>query len=317
MADYQDTDGMLIFDEMNLQVDLLWNTKSHVLDGLVDPDQNLSRLIKSLLSNDEPTEESILAKKVNAWQFKTFRHKTFMCETFMNGGNLDAESCLWQFSHVLRCLESSGFRVHALCCDAAPTNASFFGRLRLLKLTDQVWLWKDQVSCVHPLDPTRRIYLFHCLVHVLKSIRNRHFDASVSMKDDREGHVNWDFVIDSFSRDYDRIDNSAKTIGEVNAKAVKPDGWLKMMVSVCMSIYSDPTLAEVTNHVLCSLGITIPEPTQEDMLQFLRVSEYSSIVLKNWRVKHLRDNHSWNEVTMGKLGVFFYLESFLILPLFL
>ena len=257
-------------------------------------------MIKALLSDEGPKEEDILAKKVNAWQFKTFKHKTFLCETFANSGDLDAENLLWQFSHVLRCLESSGFRVHALCGDAASQNASFFAMLRLLSLSDNVWLERDQVSCVHPLDPSRRIFFFHCLVHVLKSIRNRHFAADVAMKDDRNGSVNWDHNIDSFQRDYVRIDNHAKTVGGVNAKSVKPDGWLKMQVSICLSIYNDATIAEITEFILSKLGLAIPEPSSEEKALFLKLSDKSSIGVRSWRAKKIRENHTWDVDTMGR-----------------
>ena len=111
------------------------------------------------------------------------------------------------------------------------------------------------------------------------------------------------------------MEKSAKTVGGVNAKAVKPDGWLKMIFSICLSIYSDATIAEIMDYVLSSLGrLAVPVPSIDQCKTFLNLSENHTIGLKSWRIAHLRKNYAWDESTMGKLFLCFiyFLTNFIL-----
>ena len=84
----------------------------------------------------------------------------------------------------------------------------------------------------------------------------------------------------------------------------------KHLLRICMSIYSDATIAKIKEHILTSLGgLAVPEPTVEESLSFLKLSENHSIGLKNWCLSKIGENYTWNETTMGKICLSFVIRN--------
>ena len=83
------------------------------------------------MNDSDPKEESVVATYVSQWIFRTIDSSyIFVCEYFFNDGTLDGENLLYQFSHIVRCLELVGFRVHGLVSDSGSSNVQMFDLIR-------------------------------------------------------------------------------------------------------------------------------------------------------------------------------------------
>ena len=61
------------------------------------------------------------------------------------------------------------FRVHGMCIDAGGLNHGYF-----LLLGRRSIAGDHRVSILHPLDSSRKIFLWYCMTHIMKAVRNQH-----------------------------------------------------------------------------------------------------------------------------------------------
>ena len=69
---------------------------------------------------------------------------------------------------------------------------------------------------------------------------------------------------------------------------------------LCVIVSTFITIAEITEFILSKLGLAIPEPSSEEKVLFLKLSDKSSIGVRSWRAKKIRENHTWDVDTMGR-----------------
>lgn len=84
------------------------------------------------------------------------------------GAFLTAGNCNGELMHllVLDCLfmlENIGFKVDAIVCDGASWNRAMWTKLGVNE---------ENVSCPHPCDPKRYLWVFSDFPHLLKTLRN-------------------------------------------------------------------------------------------------------------------------------------------------
>jgi hypothetical protein len=108
------------------------------------------------------------------------------------------------------------------------------------------WIAQDSCRTLHPLDPSQQIYIWHCMTHLQKSMRNALYNSgtrngSRQFKDLNDvpfgcATINALFVNDQcFLR--------KKTA--VSDDSVKLSGWSKMNVSLSKAPFEDKALAEL------------------------------------------------------------------------
>lgn len=66
-------------DEMKLDKNVIWNSKSHEVHGFAGDFNNVHDDIQSILLGNE---EKPIAKQVNQWKFRSVTNKTLDCEFF-------------------------------------------------------------------------------------------------------------------------------------------------------------------------------------------------------------------------------------------
>ena len=133
------------------------------------------------MTNNNLIQDSNLAQYCNQWIWRSnCSNKMVVAGFFLSANPLDAIELKEQFMHTLVSLELIGLQVNGLCMDAGGGNSRLFKVLRQAEYNitcSESYFQEDMVSCVHPFDDTRRLYLFHCAAHVLKSIRNQLFHS--------------------------------------------------------------------------------------------------------------------------------------------
>ena len=165
--------GQLICDEMKLKEDILINVESNKMVGFTEDFISAKKIIKKLLDDDELENCCKPAKYVNQWRYRSVSGRSFNCEFWFNGGDLDGDAMLEQFNQVVINCEIIGSRVLGFVSDAGGSNARLFKLLRgMTDVPKGGWLPIDSVRTRNPYDPNRFISLFHCSTHDLKAMRN-------------------------------------------------------------------------------------------------------------------------------------------------
>ena len=94
---------------------------------------------------------------------------------YFNDGTLTAVTLANQFLWVTNGCESIGCEVQGAALDAGGCNArfveEFFRDLR--KLGCESWLDEEDCSIVNPWDLKRKIFIWFCITHLMKSFRGQ------------------------------------------------------------------------------------------------------------------------------------------------
>ena len=74
--------------------------------------------------------------------------------------------------NIISSVESTGIEIWAMVCDAGPTNQGLLNRLGISKL---------KTSFPNPADPTRELFVFFDIPHLLKLLRNHVLDEGIDV----------------------------------------------------------------------------------------------------------------------------------------
>ena len=73
---------------------------------------------------------------------------------------------------IILSIESTGIEVWAITCDAGPTNQGLLNRLEISTA---------KTSLPNPSDPSREIFAFYDVPHLLKLLRNHILDSGIDV----------------------------------------------------------------------------------------------------------------------------------------
>jgi len=257
--------GYLMTDEMKLKHGVLWNSQTGEACGLADDMLELNVVLKRLLSDEGDVVKP--AVYVNQWRYISIRAgkpEGWNCGFFYNDGSLTGGTLLRQFDHVTVCCESIGSKVYGLVLDAGGNNAKFTSRLRDDKKLDDEATWIDEELCYtpNPVDPTRRIYTWFCMTHLLKAMRNQLFasqqNGSKSFIDKHGTSFGWAFIVKLNQVLQDEKmgdDNNLKRNVRLNDKSTNPTSYRKMSVSDAKIPFETKTLSFAEEQICKVLGI--------------------------------------------------------------
>jgi hypothetical protein len=84
--------GLVMCDEMKLDENVLWDTKSHAAHGFAGDFESLDRSIQAELTGNTEKQPAV---EVNQWKYRAINGKemlSFECEFFYNDGSLSNAS---------------------------------------------------------------------------------------------------------------------------------------------------------------------------------------------------------------------------------
>jgi len=239
--------GHLMCDEMKLNEGLFFNASNNNVVGLANTIGDLQSELKKVLSKEDG--EAPIACSVNQWRYRSATGKVFNCEFFLNNGELNGAELVQQFHHVVMACEAISCQVHGFQCDAGGNNARMVKFLRNGSTADEAWLPEQMVCVTNPVFADRKIYIWHCIVHIFKALRNALYasrdSGARSFHDKDNNPFGWMFVVASFQRDTRR----ASPITNLTKKSVIIDGWSAMNVSAAKSVSAEKTVAEGVTYI--------------------------------------------------------------------
>ena len=205
---------------------------------------------------------------VNQWRCVSIRAgkpEGWMCGFFFNDGSLTGDTILRQFDHVVMCCESINARIYGVVLDAGGGNSKFASRLRGNKRFSSTTTWLLEQLCFtyNIYDPHRRIYVWFCLTHMLKAMRNQLLASqqggSKFFLDEYGIPFGWQYIIKLNALLKMR---NTRELGEnvrLNDKSANPDGYRKMDVHLAKVIAEEKTLYYAMRLLCQELGIGLDE----------------------------------------------------------
>ena len=155
--------------------------------------------------------------------------------------------------------------VYGLVMDAGGNNAKFASRLRNGKTFSDEATWIEQEMCYtkNIFDPERRIYIWFCMTHLLKAMRNQ-LNASQSggskeFLDKYGTSFGWAFILKLNHQLKDEETKKLKRDVRLNDKAANPTSYRKMDVSLAKIPFEHKTLSYGEEKICQVLGITSEE----------------------------------------------------------
>ena len=189
--------GHLIVDEMKLKTGIYWRSSDHKACGfaLCSSTMSLTDSIRDMIQDEEKeNDEKMFQEKyapaiyVNQWCFRSTYNVIHNAEFFFNTGSLDGNDMLHQLIHVMiLSYELIGVQILGLVSDAGGINA---GLIRLLRSGQRSKHNQPETNAAlasfsNPFDPSRRIAIWLCSTHNLKSIRNQLLASAGSINSPR------------------------------------------------------------------------------------------------------------------------------------
>jgi len=294
--------GYLMCDEMKLKHGVIWNAQTGEATGLADDMLDLKATLARLLSDEG--DEVKPAVYVNQWRFigfSTDKVKGWNCGFFFNDGSLTSETLMNQFQHVTLCCEAIGSKVYGLVMDAGGNNAKFASRLRDEKRFDDTTTWIDEDLCYVKNfdDPSRRIYVWFCMTHLFKAMRNQLLASypgrSKMFVDEFGTNFGW-AIIDTLNWEIEKANRDStsrcKVDCRVNDSVANPTNYRKMDVTIAKITSENKTLQYGIN-MLCEKLDLKPENVFEEVNKRLTQKENPFLQLGKSSGTHRERRHGF------------------------
>jgi hypothetical protein len=243
----ESTLGLLMCDETKLEENTAWNTKTHEVTGFIVDFDDLDDIVRKAFTH---TTEKKTAVEVNLWKFQSISNECMDCEFFYNAKDLSNAALRKQFMHVLANLALANCEVIGFKTDGNSLNTTamkYLSEAGGRPSPDSVWLERKYVSFKHPIDPEKRIFLFLCTTHQLKSMRNQlktsrnsNIKGKRHFMDEFGNPFGWWVLVNQYQRD--SIRSSPQT--ELSERGISPDGYDSMAVFLAKQPFKPKTIAE-------------------------------------------------------------------------
>ena len=149
--------------------------------------------------------------------------------------------------------EIAGFRMLGFVCDTGGPNTRLMKLLRDNRhLPEGGWLPLETVVAVNPYNPSRRIRLFHCSTHELKSLRNALYTSwtKVGKKqflDKNDVKIGKGLVEEMFQKYRQRELEGVAPLSEIRESTVILNKWSVMNAAEAKRAFLWKTLVAILN----------------------------------------------------------------------
>lgn len=250
---------VLMFDEMTIASNLVCKKGTGEVIGFVKLNE-VQEELKALevdLNREFPTPPP-MAEKVLCFMIKGCANSYKDVVAVFGTDSFNADDLFSTVWKVVGALEKVGVNVIALICDGHPANRSFFNKhVPVTKVPSKVVF-----DTINLCAPSRVMYFFSDLPHLLKSVRNN-FTASGHPKKDRLLRKNnqfivWRTIIELYKEERA---NPLRQLFKLNAQNVYLNSYSTMKV-----IYAAQVLSRSAANCLSSKGW----PGTSETVEFMR-----------------------------------------------
>jgi hypothetical protein len=186
--------------------------------------------------------------------------------------------------HVLISYELVGAKVLGIVSDAGGNNA---GLIKLLRAGRRPNLQLEKVESnmvtfINPFDPTRRVAIWLCSTHNLKSIRNQLLSSKGSSNSPRnfqfdDVYFGWTQICDLYSREEHRKNTGTTGKTRMKLAAAHPDHFSKMDAHLAKIPFELNSILEQVHHLASQIG------KEEALLEQMQMINKDGTTLTTYR----------------------------------
>jgi hypothetical protein len=272
---YPILDGILMVDEVKISGGIAYNASSKKLIGFAPDKVDLSSLFDDEIKYNKKVNSknknqnkiqihskpvSEIATSISQWKISS-EDESFGAplEFFPSNGVISYSTLARQFLHVSMCCDLVGVRIRAFCTDAGSANSKLFHTLRKTKIVNlqKNLLSHDETSMIDLMDPSTNVYLYHCMVHCFKALRNTLSNSSaINAKKRANGTSSkslrttgnpfgWETIYEVFEEDNKRAARGLARLTRLTKDCVELDSWKKMRVGSAKKIFCKKTISAI------------------------------------------------------------------------
>ena len=140
---------------------------------------DMNKIVKNLLDDEEFDQQHTPDVYVNQYCYRSTAGCMYNAMFFFNSGSMTVDiGAIQQLHCVIMACKMVGSQVMRFICDAVGSMQRLFRYLRKKEeLSEISWLPICFVRFRNPYDPTRWIYMFHCVTHNLKNGRGKLWES--------------------------------------------------------------------------------------------------------------------------------------------
>lgn len=207
--------AVLIFDEISIRRDLVYDLQSDKIDGFVD------------LGNEE--REPLIGKCICVFMVRGLFHNwKYVLNYFVSDSCIKAEILKELILQNIKLASEIGLHIRAVVCDQGSNNRKSFKLLNLTK--ESPYIEREGV----------KIYFFYDVPHLIKSFRNTLMSTDIITT---EGIVSWDVIDELY-----KLDSESKQFRmcpKLTNKHVQPNMFEKMRVCYATQVFSATVAAGI------------------------------------------------------------------------
>lgn len=164
-------DGVIIFDEVKVACQLMWNSRSQTLSGLAMTNKDLSLLndiYRILEESESPKQTSYILQFL--WRDLTSNYD-IVGPYFTCSDSVDSQFILTCILETVKLFQYHGLKTSLLVCDGSPANLATIkathGHIGAYSLLQDTMEDKFEVKplMINPFDPPNHIYWVVCPTH--------------------------------------------------------------------------------------------------------------------------------------------------------
>ncbi|XP_065914376.1 uncharacterized protein [Dysidea avara] len=252
------SDGVMIFDEVKVACQLIWNSRSHKLSGLAMTNKDMSSLndiYRVLKEPDSPGQTSYILQFL--WRDLTSSYD-IVGPYFTSKESVDAQfilSCVLETVHLF---QTCGLRTSLIVCDGSPANLTTIklshghsGAYSVISDTASNDVYEVKPWMVNPFNPPWLIYWMICPTHQLKNMINVLFSSKsggtkLFKRGQHHGVFGWNSIIAMYQREVSRAkQNLTRMVPRLKEVHVVRDSWTKLNVSPAKIMQQEQVLGEL------------------------------------------------------------------------
>lgn len=205
--------AVLLFDEIHIRSDLIYNIYSDQIDGFVDYGKDREAEIGKLIC-------CFMIRGLSAnWKF--------VLSYYVSQNSISADRLFLLIQENLsKCFEL-GVKIKSMVCDQGPNNRkclNMFG----ITIERPYFLYNDaEMACIYDVP------------HLIKSVRNTLMKSDIKTPD---GLVSWNIILELYNLEVNSI---TKCCPKITAKHIYPNNFEKMRVKLATQIFSRSVVAGI------------------------------------------------------------------------
>ncbi|XP_065894808.1 uncharacterized protein [Dysidea avara] len=247
-------DGALIFDEVKVACQLMWNSRNNQLMGLAMTAADLASLndIYLLLKNSEGSKQTSYVLQF-LWRDLTSSFDIvgpyFTCASSVDGKFVLA--CVLETVKLFQC---HGLQTSVLVCDGGSSNIATIkachGHHGAYSVTDGEDKFEVKPWMINPFNPPNQIFWLICPSHQLKNMINALFSSKIggSKQFQRTDKCTfgWEAIDSLYQRELERAkQNLARMVPRLKETHVLRDAWTKLNVHPAKIMQQEQVLGEL------------------------------------------------------------------------